>query len=99
MKHQPAGSKIGPVTRAAVAQQIAERLAGRLTDTALAKWAFDSFYVVELAEDDLEDDAPRLETDALLAEALDALMFGDDPDFRLSEAALHELATRLTAQG
>jgi hypothetical protein len=100
MDDKPAGSNTNaPATRAAVAQRIEERLAGRLSDAALAKWAFDSFYAMELAEEDLEDDTPRAEADALLAEALDALMFGDDPDFRLSEAELRDLAARLTAQG
>lgn len=82
------------VTRAAVAEHIGARLAGRLSDAALAKWAFERFYAMETGAA-----SPEPETDPLLDEALDALMFGDDPGFRLSEDELRVLAARLAATG
>lgn len=82
------------ISREAVAERIGERVAGRLSAAALAKWAFDSFYRMELGEA-----LPAPEEDPLLDEALDALMFGDDPGFQLSEDELRELALRLTSQG
>ncbi|HWQ14261.1 MAG TPA: hypothetical protein VNL77_15790 [Roseiflexaceae bacterium] len=82
------------LTRAAVAERIAQRLAGRLSDAALAAWAFDRFYEVELGAASLETGA-----EDVLEDALDALMFGDDPAFRLSEEELRALAARLTTTG
>lgn len=92
MAHTPpqGGAGNAEVTRAAVAAHIGERLAGRLSDAALAKWAFERFYAMEIGAV-----SPAPETDPLLDEALDALMFGDDPGFRLSEDELRGLAARL----
>jgi hypothetical protein len=94
MDHRSRNQPRPPVTRAAIAARIEDRVAGRIADAALAKWAFDSFYAMEIGEAGLEPGA-----DPLVDEALDALMFGDDPDFRLSESELRTLAARLTAQG
>jgi hypothetical protein len=95
MGQRPGGEQPArEVTRATVADRIAERLAGRLSDAGLAKWAFDSFYAMEIGEASV---APEM--DPLLDEALDTLMFGDDADFRLSEEELRALAVRLTATG
>jgi hypothetical protein len=80
------------VTRRIVAEQISARLGGRLSDAALASWAFERFYAVELGEATLEPGAEQL-----IADVLDELMFGDDPDFRLGEAELGALLERLTA--
>jgi hypothetical protein len=80
------------VTRRLVAEQISARLAGRLSDTALANWAFERFYAVELGEVTLEPGAEQV-----IADVLDELMFGDDSDFRLGEAELEALRERLTA--
>jgi hypothetical protein len=78
------------VTRAAVAAQIEARLAGRLTDAALAAWAFDRFYAEELGNEEFEAGG-----ESAIADALDALMFGDDPGFRLDEEELRALVTQL----
>ncbi|HEU4327674.1 MAG TPA: hypothetical protein VFS21_31330 [Roseiflexaceae bacterium] len=78
------------ITREALLAQIDARLSGAIGDKALAKWAFDRFYAEELGEEEYESEhAP------LLAEALDELMFADDPHFRLSEEELRALAARL----
>jgi hypothetical protein len=78
------------ITRTAVARQIEARLAGRLDDAALAAWAFDRFYAEELGGETYESGA-----EAVIADALDALMFDDDPGFRLDEAELRALLARL----
>lgn len=87
---QPADDNSLLITRAALLAQLEARLAGALSDKALAKWAFDRFYAEELGEEEYEPEhAP------LLAEALDELMFADDPHFRLSEEELRALVARL----
>ena len=78
------------LTRAAVIEQIRERLAGRLSSSALASWAFDQFYAVELGHEHYEAGA-----EPAIADALDALMFDDDRDFRLGEEELQTLAAQL----
>lgn len=83
-----AGGKI--ITRALVARQIEARLAGTIGDAALAAWAFDRFYAEELGAEMYEAGA-----ETAIADVLDALMFDDDPTFRLSEAELRDLIARL----
>lgn len=78
------------ITRAAVAQQIRARLAGTLDDAKLAAWAFDRFYAEELGDEQYEAGA-----EDLLANVLDALMFDDDPSFRLGETELRDLVAQL----
>ncbi|MFL5806689.1 MAG: hypothetical protein ACJ8CR_33795 [Roseiflexaceae bacterium] len=78
------------LTRAAVIAQIEARLAGRLDDAALATWAFDRFYAEELGTEHYESDAGPV-----IADALDALMFDDDPGFRLDEEELRALVAQL----
>lgn len=78
------------ITRALVAQQLAARLAGELDDAGLAAWAFDRFYGEELGAVTFEAGA-----EDVVADVLDALMFGDDPSFRLDEEELRELIARL----
>ena len=93
IEHQP-GALADPtniVTRAAVVAQIQDRLAGRLDDAALAAWAFDRFYAQELGQEDYEAGA-----EPIIADALDALMFDDDPGFRLDQEELRELIARLS---
>lgn len=93
MAHQreptPQGDEV--ITRTAVARQIEARLAGKLGDAVLAAWAFDRFYAEELGTEAYESGA-----EAAIADALDALMFDDDPSFRLDEAALRALLARLS---
>ncbi len=78
------------ITRTTVARQIEARLAGRLNDAALAAWAFDRFYAEELGTEVYESGAEKA-----IADALDALMFDDDPSFRLDELELRGLLARL----
>lgn len=80
----------GVLTRAAVAERIEARLAGRLDDAALAAWAFDRFYAEEMGEEEYEPGA-----EAAIADTLDALMFDDDPGFRLEEEELRALIAQL----
>jgi hypothetical protein len=70
--------------------QIEARLAGQLTDAALAAWAFDRFYAEELGAEEFEDGA-----ESAIADVLDALMFGDHPGFRLDEEELRALIAQL----
>ena len=79
------------VTRAAVIAQIEDRLAGQLDDTALAGWAFDRFYAQELGQEDYEAGA-----EPAIADALDALMFDDNPGFQLDQEELRALIARLS---
>jgi hypothetical protein len=81
----------GIVTRRAVIAQIEGRLSGRLDDAALAAWAFDRFYAQELGEQDYEVGAEQV-----IADALDSLMFDDDPGFRLNQEELRALIVRLS---
>ncbi len=78
------------ITRAAVASQIATYLDGALSEKALAAWAFDRFYAEELGTEAYE---PGAEDE--VADALDALMFGDDPSFRLDQEELRALIAQL----
>jgi len=78
------------LTRAAVVAQIEERIAGRIDDEALAAWAFDRFYAVELGQEQYEPGA-----ELAIANALDALMFDDDPDFRVGMEELRALVAQL----
>ena len=78
------------LTRAVVIARIEERLAGRIEDSALAAWAFDRFYAQELGQEDYEIGA-----ESAIADALDALMFDDDPGFRLGQEELRALIARL----
>jgi hypothetical protein len=81
----------GPITtRAAIKAQIEARLADQIADKALAAWAFDRFYAEELGGEAYEQGA-----EAMIADVLDALMFCDDPDFRLDEEELRALAAQL----
>ncbi|MEM8529361.1 MAG: hypothetical protein AAGF95_00875 [Chloroflexota bacterium] len=85
-------SHIFVVTREVLIERIEARLAGQIDDATLSSWAFDRFYAEEVgAEDYAEGHEP------LIAEVLDALMFGDDPAFCLSEVELHDLVKRLNA--
>ena len=83
-------SRIPITTRAAIVARIEARLAAQLTDADLAAWAFDRFYAQELGNEAYETGA-----EALIAAVLDALMFGDDPGFRLDEEELRALAAQL----
>lgn len=78
------------ISRADVCAQIAARLAGSLDDRQLARWAFDHFYAEELGQASYEDGWGDQ-----IADALDALMFGDDPHFRQTEEELRALLARL----
>lgn len=89
-RREASGDQAGTLTPAAVIEQIEARLAGRLNDAALAAWAFDRFYAEELGEEEFAAGAGQA-----LADALDALMFGDDPSFRLDEDELQALAAQL----
>jgi hypothetical protein len=79
-----------PVLRSEVQHQIQAHLDGKLTLQALAGWAFNLFYAVETEERVLE-----LGFENMLAEALDALMFSDEPAFTLSVTELRELVQQL----
>jgi len=87
---QPALSRATITTRAAIVAHIEARLTGRFTDTALAAWAFDRFYAEELGSETYESG-----TESAITDVLDALMFGDDPGFRLDEEGLRALVAQL----
>jgi hypothetical protein len=87
---QPALSRDPITTRATIVAQIEARLSGQLTDTALASWAFDRFYAEELGSEAYEAGA-----EVAITDVLDALMFGDDPGFRLDEKELRALVAQL----
>ena len=87
---QPALTCDPITTRATVVAQIGARLSGQLSDTALAAWAFDRFYAEELGNEAYEAGA-----EAAITDVLDALMFGDDPEFRLDEEELRALVAQL----
>lgn len=80
------------VTCAQVADQIKARLAGQIDYAALAGWAFDRFYQLELGEEVVAEE----EAD-LIADVLDTLMFADEPAFRLTEEELRALIAQLEA--
>ena len=79
------------LTRAALITQIEDRLSGRIDDSALAAWAFDRFYAQELGYEDYE-----VGGETAIADALDALIFDDDPGFRLGQEELRALIARLS---
>jgi hypothetical protein len=87
---RPALTRATVTTRAAIIARIEARLSGQLTDKALAAWAFDRFYAEELGNETYEANAEDAITDVL-----DALMFGDEPGFRLDEEELRALAAQL----
>lgn len=78
------------IERSAVAAKIEARLAGQVSVAALASWAFDRFYAEELGTE-----AYELGAEATIADALDALMFSDDPGFGLTEDELRGLLEQL----
>ena len=80
------------LSRHAVIAQIEARLTSQLDDAALATWAFDHFYAQELGQEQYEVGA-----ESAIADSLDALMFGDDPGFQLSEEELRALVARLAS--
>jgi hypothetical protein len=87
---QPAPARESITTRAAIVARITARLAGQLTDAALAAWAFDRFYAEELGSEAYESGA-----EVGITDVLDALMFADDPGFRLDEEELRALIAQL----
>ena len=87
---QPAPARGPTTTRATIAARIEARLSGQITDAALAAWAFDRFYAEELGSEAYETGA-----EATIADVLDALMFLDDPGFRLDEEELRGLVAQL----
>jgi len=87
---QPALTRDPITTRAAIVARIEARLSGQLSDTALAAWAFDRFYAEELGNEVYEAGA-----EVAITDVLDALMFGDDPGFRLDEEELRALVAQL----
>ena len=89
-QREPTPQRDKVITRTAVARQIEARLAGKLGDAALAAWAFDRFYAEELGTEAYESGAEEA-----IAQILDALMFDDDPSFRLDDAELRALLARL----
>jgi hypothetical protein len=78
------------LARSTVIAQLEDRLAGRVDDKALASWAFDSYYALE--QGTLQVDPADADP---IADALDDLMFADDPSFALDEADLLRLIARL----
>ena len=87
---QPALTRDPITMRATIVARIEARLAGQLTDTALAAWAFDRFYAEELGSEAYEAGA-----EVAIADVLDALMFVDDLGFRLDEEELRALVAQL----
>ncbi|MEO7912237.1 MAG: hypothetical protein ABIV47_21545 [Roseiflexaceae bacterium] len=87
----PAPARDPITTRATIVKRIEARLAGQLTDTALAAWAFERFYAEELRSEAYEAGA-----EVAITDVLDALMFGDDPGFRLDEEELRALIAQLS---
>ena len=86
----PAPARSSITTRAAIVRRIEARLSGQLTDAALAAWAFERFYAEELGSEAYEVGA-----EVVIADVLDALMFVDDPGFRLDEEELRGLVAQL----
>ncbi len=86
----PAQPSETTITCAELIRQIEARLAGQTDDAALAAWAFDRFYAEELGQEKYEAGA-----EPAIADALDTLMFGDDPGFRLDEEELRGLIAQL----
>ena len=86
----PVSTRAPITTRAAIVKHIEARLSGQLTDTALAAWAFERFYAEELGSEAYEVGA-----EVAIADVLDALIFADDPGFRLVEEELRALIAQL----
>lgn len=78
------------LARSDVIAKLEDRLAGLTDDRGLAAWAFDSYYAIE--QGSLTVDAADADP---IAEALDDLMFADEPSFALDEADLRRLIARL----
>ena len=89
-KSDPAVPANPIITREAVVAQLEACLSGAIGDAALAAWAFERFYAEELGAEQYEPGA-----EAAIADALDALMFGDDPSFRLDQEELRALVAQL----
>ena len=87
---QPISAQARITTRTAIVKRIEARLSGQLTDAALAAWAFERFYAEELGSEAYEAGA-----EVAITDVLDALMFGDDPGFRLDEEELRALVAQL----
>ena len=87
---QPSLTRDPITTRATIVKRIEARLSGQLTVTALAAWAFDRFYAEELGSEAYEAGA-----EVAITDVLDALMFVDDPGFRLDEEELRALVAQL----
>ncbi len=69
---------------------ITAHLNGQLSATQLANWAFDRFYAIEQGVECVSED-----TSEIVADALDALMFADEPPFALDDADLRRIIARL----
>lgn len=80
------------ITRTELISRIEACIAGALDDTALAAWAFDRFYAVELEEETIAE-----ADSVLISEILDELIFADEQAFALSSADLIRLLERLRA--
>ena len=90
LSSQPALTRDHITTRAAIVARIEAHASGQLSDTALAAWAFDRFYAEESGNEAYEAGA-----EAAITDVLDALMFGDQPGFRLDEEELRALVAQL----
>lgn len=80
------------LTRADIVTQLRACRAGTLTQAGLAAWAFKQFYDEDLELLEFEDEA-----DEEIRDVLDTLMFCDDPNFALDDAALDALVKQLQA--
>ncbi len=80
-------------TRADISAQIEACLHGQIGSIELANWAFDRFYAEEIGDEHFEAGA-----EPVIADALDALMFDDDPMFRLDQSQLRDLLAQLREQ-
>ncbi|MBC8160581.1 MAG: hypothetical protein H7Z42_05105 [Roseiflexaceae bacterium] len=83
-------SELPIILRADVIAQVEAHLDGRLSQSNLAGWAFARFYAEELGQEAYEQGAEEA-----LADALDVLMFDDDPSFALDEVELRDLIAKL----
>ena len=82
--------------RRAVAQAIEAHLLGSVTLAALAQWALRAFHAREVAALDDEDaDDDDVSPDDAVVEALDLLMFADDPAIAPPRDELSALAKQL----
>lgn len=91
VQSSPGGANDLPVlTRAALRAQIEALLEGHQSTEQLAAWAFNQFYAYDMETLLFEQDA-----EDVMSEALDTLMFADDPAFALDPSELQALLTRL----